>query len=72
MGTSLGAYSSGSGFYGSSFLAYVGDLVGGHIDDIGPIGGVVDSCRGFHSVPGPLQTAQRAEFWGGYSCPAGV
>ena len=25
---------------------------------------VVSACRGFRSVPGPLQSVQRAEFWG--------
>ena len=25
---------------------------------------VVSACRGFCSVPGPLQSVQRAEFWG--------
>ena len=25
---------------------------------------VVGACRGFCSVPGPLQSVQRAEFWG--------
>ena len=24
----------------------------------------IGSCRGFRAVPGPLQTVQRAEFWG--------
>ena len=33
---------------------------------------VEQSCRGFCSVPGPLQSVQRAELWGGYSCSAGV
>ena len=27
-------------------------------------GSVVSACRGFLSVPGPLQTVQRAELWG--------
>ena len=36
----------------------------GHLDD--DVGGnmAIGSCRGFCSVPGPLQTVQRAEFWG--------
>ena len=25
---------------------------------------IVSACRGFCSVPGPLQSVQRAEFWG--------
>ena len=32
---------------------------------------VVRACRGCCSVPGPLQTVQRAEFWVSYSCFAG-
>ena len=35
----------------------------GHLDDIGPESGVLESCRGFCSVPGPLQTVHRAEFF---------
>ena len=31
-------------------------------DDVGD-GSVVSACRGFCSVPGPLQTVQRAELW---------
>ena len=36
----------------------------GHLDD--DVGGdrAIRSCRGHCSVPGPLQTVQRAEFWG--------
>ena len=37
---------------------------GGHwYDDVGD-GSVVSACRGYCSVPGPLQTVQRAELWG--------
>ena len=36
----------------------------GHWDDDGGDGSVVPACRGFCSVPGPLQTVQRAELWG--------
>ena len=36
----------------------------GHWDDDVRDGSVVSACRGFHSVPGPLQTVQRAELWG--------
>ena len=31
---------------------------------------VVSACRGFCSVPGLLQSLQRAEFWGSCSCSA--
>ena len=36
----------------------------GHWDDDVHDGSVVSACRGFLSVPGPLQTVQRAELWG--------
>ena len=35
----------------------------GHVDGISVDPDVV-SCRGFCSVPGPLQSVQRAEMWG--------
>ena len=35
-----------------------------HLDLLQPAhGSVVESCRGFCSVPGPLQTVQLAQFW---------
>ena len=36
----------------------------GHWDDDVGDGSVVSACRGFCSVPGLLQTVQRAELWG--------
>ena len=36
----------------------------GHLDDDVGEGAVVSACRGFCSVRGPLQSVQRAEFWG--------
>ena len=37
----------------------------GHVDDLGTTSdGSAVSCRGVSSLPGPLQTVQRAEFWG--------
>ena len=36
----------------------------GHWDDDVGDGSVVSACLGFCSVPGPLQTVQRAELWG--------
>ena len=36
----------------------------GHVDRVHTFG-VDHSCRAFVSVPGPLQTVQRAELWGG-------
>ena len=35
----------------------------GHLDDDVGMGRANRSCRGYHSVPGPLQSVQRAEFW---------
>ena len=35
----------------------------GHVDRVQSVG-VAHSCKGFVSVPGPLQTVQRAELWG--------
>ena len=36
----------------------------GHLDDLGLTpDGLSSSCVGFSSLPGPLQTVQRAEFW---------
>ena len=60
-----GASSSGSVFF---FTHHPRQLWAhrrwGHLDD--DIGGdrATGSCRGYCSVPGPLQTVQRAEFWG--------
>ena len=34
----------------------------GHVDRV-QLDNVAHSCRGFVSVPGPLQTVQRAELW---------
>ena len=36
----------------------------GHLDDDVHDGSVVSACRGFLSVPGPLQTVQRTKLWG--------
>ena len=36
----------------------------GHIDDDTQGDRTVASCRGYCSVPGPLQSVQRAELWG--------
>ena len=42
-----------------------------HLDDDHSTGRMINSCGSFSSVLGPLQTVQRAELWGGSSCPAG-
>ena len=45
-------------------LSSAGEIVsGGHVDCVQSVG-VDRSCRAFVSVPGPLQTVQRAELWG--------
>ena len=36
----------------------------GHLDEGVDEDAVARACRGFCSVPGPLQSVQRAEFWG--------
>ena len=41
-------------------------FVWGHWDDDVGEDAVVPACRGFLSVPGPLQSVQRAEMWGGH------
>ena len=40
----------------------------GHIDNDDQGDRAVASCRGYCSVPGPLQSVQRAELWGCHSC----
>ena len=53
----IGVSSSGSGFF-----AHQSEHCWGHVD--GPtIDPDVSSCRGFCSVPGPLQSVQKAEMW---------
>ena len=42
---------------------YWSDRRWGHVDNVRPEG-EVQSCGGFCSVPGPLQSVQRAEMWG--------
>ena len=53
-----GVSSSGAGFF-----AYWCDRRRGHVDHFRPEGDV-QSCRGFCSVPGLVQSVQRAEMWG--------
>ena len=44
-------------------LSFCNDRRWSHVDHVRPEG-EVQSCRGFCSVPGPLQSVQRAEMWG--------
>ena len=59
---------TGVSFSGAGFLAhqsedYWSGCCWGHVDHVRSDGGV-QSCGGFCSVPGPLQSVQRAEMWG--------
>ena len=55
-----GVSASGAGFFSHSPEDCWRGNRWGHID----LEGLVHSCRGFSSVPWPLQSAQRAEMWG--------
>ena len=56
--------SSGAGFSsGHSDLFWAG-RTWGHVDHDDQGYRAVASCRGYYSVPGPLQSVQRAELWG--------
>ena len=56
--------SSGAGFSSGHAGRFWAERSWGHIDDNVQGDRTVASCRGFCSVPGPLQTVQRAELWG--------
>ena len=58
-----GASSSGSGFYAHLPSVHWDQPRWGHLDDIQPHDKVVQSCRGFCSALGLLQSVQRAELW---------
>ena len=58
-----GVSSSGAGFFAHQADDCWGSRRWGHVDRVRPEG-AVSSCRGFCSVPGPLQSVQRAELWG--------
>ena len=58
-----GISSSGAGFFAHQSVTLWDDRRWGHVDLLRPEGDV-QSCRGFCSVPGPLQSVQRAEMWG--------
>ena len=59
-----GASSSGSGFFTGRAGRSWADRRWRHLDDDAGGDRMPQSCRGFRSVPGPLQTFQRAELWG--------
>ena len=58
-----GVSSSGSGFFDHQAEHFWRSRRWGHVDGV-RINTDVASCTGFCSVPGPLQSVQRAEMWG--------
>ena len=58
-----GVSSSGAGFFAHLSEHGWSARRWGQVDGVRPDGNV-SSCRGFCSVPGPLQSVQRAEMWG--------
>ena len=58
-----GISSSGAGFYAHQSDRNWSARTWGQVDCLHPVGDS-PSCRGFCSVPGPLQSVQRAEMWG--------
>ena len=58
-----GVSSSGAGFFAHESGDLWDNRRWGHVDVVRPEGDV-QSCRGFCSVPGSLQSVQRAEFLG--------
>ena len=55
--------SSGSGFFAHQSEHFWNGRRWGHVDRVRVYPNLA-SCRGFCSVPGPLQSVQRAEMWG--------
>ena len=58
-----GVSSSGSGFFAHQPEHFWRGRRWGHVDGVRLDPGIA-CCRGFCSVPGPLQSVQRAEMWG--------
>ena len=56
--------SSGAGFSSGHSDRFWAGRTWGHVDSVIQGNRAVASCRGYCSVPGPLQTVQRAELWG--------
>ena len=56
--------SSGAGFSSGHSDRFWAGCAWGHVDSDDQGNRAVASCRGYCSVPGPLQTVQRAELWG--------
>ena len=59
-----GVSSAGTGCFTFRVRRHWASWKWGHWDDDVGDGSVVSACRGFCSVPGLLQTVQRAELWG--------
>ena len=59
-----GASSAGAGFSTGHSGRFWAERSWGHIDDGLHENRNASSCRGYCSVPGPLQSVQRAELWG--------
>ena len=57
-----GVYAAGAGMFAQNSEFCWSDRSWGHVDRVHSVG-VDHSCRAFVSVPGPLQTVQRAELW---------
>ena len=57
-----GVSAAGAGLFAHQSELCWSDRRWGHVDRV-QSDGVAHSCRGFVSVPGPLQTVQRAELW---------
>ena len=58
-----GVSSSGSSFFAHQAECFWRGCRWGHVDGVYPVPDRA-YCRGFSSVPGPLQSVQRAEMWG--------
>ena len=58
-----GVSAAGAGMFAHQSEVCWGGRRWGHVDRVQSVG-VDHSCRAFVSVPGPLQTVQRAELWG--------
>ena len=56
--------SSGAGFSSGHSTRFWAGRSWGHVDDDDQGNQTVARCRGYCSVPGPLQSVQRAELWG--------
>ena len=63
-----GVFSSGAGFFAHQSDSCWRGRRWGHVDGI-RADNDVSSCRGFCSIPGPLQSVQRAEMWEGSFWP---